>query len=513
MAPLLAGCSVLYNPNNLPDDPALVEAGIVPADAEVILDTNPDDLALEAVEPSVLVEGQGVGGSYSTILVIHGRQLVNNLTTVTITPHDAAGPIVGITVDNSKLDVSANGRDLAVPVAFAIDATRGKTAARTRLDVTVTQMGTSGPVTATLATKEPGDSAVLELEYLDELTNASPEFAGLQLDPGDYRYSKVEITGGLRASTNTNPLRVTAISSFASTGVIAINAVGGTPGPGGNGGGNGGGASTLGPANPGGAGAGAGAGGSSGGGGGFGTIGGGAAGGPLVGDEALRDFANNRSSGGGGGLGSVGVGAQGGGVGGAGGGVIELSAGGDLAIGDLTAIGGDGGIVAATASGGGGGGGSGGTVLLRAGRNLTVTSVLARGGLAGGGGAVESHAGGAGRVRIDVPTTLAIDSIPASYRGPMLMADSNLIVRTANPTFVVTGAKNKSFDYFFTNADGAQAGSPQLIGPSGVQSLTLPASKPLARGINRFCLLVAGGDPASGLEAMNCYNVVYLFTP
>ncbi len=513
--PLVAACSLLYNPNNLPG--AAGEAGIdaFDPDAEIILDTNPDALVLESVEPSVLVEGQGVGGSSPTILVIHGRQLVNNTTTVSITAHDASGAIAEITVDNSKLDVSANGRDLAVPISFAIDAVKGKLTPRRRLDVTVSQMGATGLVTATLAMKAPGDSAVLELEYLDELTNASPEFAGLQLAPGTYRYSRVVITGGLKASSNAGPLRIESISSFSSTGVVNIKAVGGTPTAGGNGGGNGGGASTLGPANPGSSGAGDGAGKSSGGGGGFGSVGlGGPVGGPKTGDDALKDFTSNRSSGGGGGLGGVGIASTGGGVGGAGGGVIELTAGGDLSIGDLTAIGGDGAVVAATSNGGGGGGGSGGAVLLRARGSLTITSATATGGLAGGGGAVASHAGGEGRVRIDTPANvLAINSVPAAFRGPMLAADSNLIVRTETPTFIVTGAKNRSFSYFFVNSDGAQAGTPSLIGPSGTQSLTIPASKPLGRGINHFCLLVDGADAASPPEAMNCYDIVYLFRP
>ncbi len=510
-----AGCSVLYNPNNLPAP--LTEAGTVvdvrpAADAEIILDTNPDALAIDRVEPTVLVEGQGAGGSYATILLVHGSQFVASNTTVAITAHDGSGAVVAITVDNSLLDVAADGRELAVPIAFAVDIAKGAAAPHVRVDVTVSQMGATGLVTRTLATL-PNDAPVLELAYLDELTNASPEFTAGAVPPGTYRYSRVAVTGGLRPSTNAGPLRISAVSSISITGVTDVKAVLGAPGGGGNPGGDGGGASTLGPAIAGGTGGGGGGGKSSGGGGGYGSVGaGGVAGGAVTGDDGLRDLAIDRSSGGGGGVGGVGVASAGGGVGGAGGGTLELTAGGDITVGDLTAIGGDGTPTAAASNAGGGGGGSGGTVLLRARHTLTFTSVLATGGLAGGGGSVASSAGGNGRVRVDVPT-LALDSTPAAYRGPTLALGTSLIVRTARPTLAVVGAKSRSFDYFFTNADGAQAGTPQLIGPTGMQNLTLPIDKPLARGINHFCLLVDGATAASPPEAMNCSDLVYLYTP
>ncbi len=508
-----AACSILYNPNNLarPDAGAdTVDAEVL--DAEVLYDANPDLLTLESVEPSVLEEGQGTGGSYATVLVIHGQHFVTNNTTVAIAAHDGSGPVAQITVDNSLLDISADGRLLAVPISFAVDITKGKAAPRVRVDVVVSQMGSTGPVMRTLATL-PADAPVLQLAYLDELTNASPEFMAGQIVPGIYRFARVIVTGGLRPSTNGGPLRITAVSSISITGVTDAKAVLGIASGGGNGGGNGGGTSTLGPAVAGGTGAGGGGGKSSGGGGGFGEAGaGGTAGGSTSGDEGLRDLGLARSSGGGGGVGGVGVTAQGGGVGGAGGGTIELTAGGDLTIGDLTTIGGDGTPTAAANNGGGGGGGSGGTVLLRARRILSFTSVLATGGLAGGGGSVTSFAGGVGRVRIDVPT-LAFDSTPPAYRGPTLALGSSLIVRTAHPTFAVIGAKNRSFGYFFTNSNGTQFGTTQLIGPTGAQNLTLPIEKPLGRGINHFCLLVAGATAASPPEAMNCSDIVYLYSP
>jgi hypothetical protein len=95
----------------------------------------------------------------------------------------------------------------------------------------------------------------------------------------------------------------------------------------------------------------------------------------------------------------------------------------------------------------------------------------------------------------------------------VLAPASDLIVRTPFPTLTVIGAVNKSFGYFFTNAAGATAGTPQLIGPSGTQNVTLPTDQPLARGINHLCLLVEGADASSPPEAMNCSDIVYLYTP
>jgi len=106
----------------------------------------------------------------------------------------------------------------AVPVSFAIDVVNGTTAPRTRVDVTVSQMGTAGLVTRTLATK-PSDVPVLELAYLDELTNASPEFMPARSHPASYLYSQVVVTGGLRPLTTAAPLRIVAVASISITGV------------------------------------------------------------------------------------------------------------------------------------------------------------------------------------------------------------------------------------------------------------------------------------------------------
>src|SRR5262245_8878664 len=66
VAPALTGCSLLYNPTNLPD---AIDAR--PADA------NPCALVLDDAGPATIDEGQGAGGSAPAVVVLRGENLVN----------------------------------------------------------------------------------------------------------------------------------------------------------------------------------------------------------------------------------------------------------------------------------------------------------------------------------------------------------------------------------------------------------------------------------------------------
>src|SRR5258705_560618 len=79
----LAGCSLIYNPNNLPGVPS--EAGIsidappdAPPDAEIVLDADPTMLVLNTIAPSSIDEGQGDGGSRPALIVIGGHPIIGN---------------------------------------------------------------------------------------------------------------------------------------------------------------------------------------------------------------------------------------------------------------------------------------------------------------------------------------------------------------------------------------------------------------------------------------------------
>lgn len=502
---LLTGCSLLYNPNNLPPPPA--EAGPGPdmmVDELVILDTNPDALELIGLDQIEIVEGTGDGESAPMLLVVRGRQMVQNNTTVVIEAFDGTSDITPIVVDNTQVQVDDTGTVLVVPVKFTVDPLHDRTAAPTRLAVTVRQMGVSGPVSASIP-----DEVMFHMTYLSELTNASPELVGNKLAPNTseapYLYSMVSITsGGLSAMANTSPLFLRAIASIDIVGSIDVSANGVTAGPGGFGGGAGGpGSGGVGGSPPGGTGGGDGGGTSPGGGGGYGTAAAGAGGGPMAGDEALEALdSTNRGSGGGGGVGGSLLAM--GGAGGAGGGTIEITAGGKVTLGTVISRGGNG----ASTNTSDGGGGSGGSILIR-GNTVTTTSVTAPGGSPGTGNGADGSAGAVGRIRIDT-TTILPTTTPAAFRGPTFAPTMPRVVRTKQPMIQVVGKGGKPFNWVFEDASRSTARTGRETMPStGMTSFMLP--EPLFDGLNHFCLIVDGGDGASPAEAKNCYELVFLY--
>src|SRR6266545_6420757 len=69
LAAALAGCSLIYNPNGLP------QPGDAPADAELIIDADPTMLVLSDVAPATINEGQGDGGGRAAVVVIRGENI------------------------------------------------------------------------------------------------------------------------------------------------------------------------------------------------------------------------------------------------------------------------------------------------------------------------------------------------------------------------------------------------------------------------------------------------------
>jgi hypothetical protein len=475
----LGGCSLLYNPNNLPP---IGDAN----DAQIIHDADPTMLKLTSVTPQIIFEGEG-DGSRRAVLAIHGEQIVKDSTTVTLTAHAGSTQTPMLIVDNTQLDVSADGNMLSVPVTLPVDPALLGTQ-QIRLDVTVTQNTVNGPASFTLSTLD-NDVAVLALQGLDELINADATTMLTPMTPPKI-YSKIDLTGSVTAATgSTEPLIIRATSSI-KIGSAAVNAAGrtggaaggtgGAAGPGGIVGGSVGGAGT-GPA--------------------FGMPSGGVGG--FVGMDQITTLdVPNRGSGGAGGNGAS-LGAAGG-AGGGGGGSIEISAGGDLTIGPVDAKGASG-----TTGANNGGAGSGGVVLLRSGGSVTVSGAGAN----VSGGAGPGTAGAAGRVRIDAPGTITATTTPsARYRGPTFVPGTPLIVRSETPKLTLIGQPNKPFNYYFTNDDGSISRGPVtvLFPPTGVAEVTL--EKPLFRGTNHFCALVEGGSPGTP-EAGSCIQIVYLYTP
>jgi hypothetical protein len=483
----LAGCSLIYNPGNLPPPPG--EAGIdSPVDAEIILDADPAALTITKVTPAVLFEGQGDGGSRQAVIVVEGEHIVAGAR-ITIAAHSGETLVPMFTIDEDATDIAANGRMIAVPVTLPVDT--GLMAGQSiALDVTVTQDTPMGPVSKTLPQGE--DPAVLTLQGFDELTEP------IALDSGTYTYSQVELDGDTDIITGTpggtEPVIIRSISSITAINDAAfvVDASGIDGGPAGGRGGNAG--VTLGAGGTGG--------GPAGGGGGAGGVGGTAGGGGGFTDNCRITThvppPYRGSGGGGGGGGTLGPGGRGGG----GGGTLELTAGGHIEIAGVSANGAGG----AAGSGGGavGGGGSGGVVLLRAGGTVSATGVT----VAGVG------AGAAGCVRFDAAEPTATVA-GAGYRGPMFFADTPVITRNPSPPIKVTGEPGKPFQFYWDDETGATRRGPvdSAIGGQGQNTIDV-APQELFRGINTFCLVVEGGDVSAATpEARNCIKIVYLYTP
>jgi hypothetical protein len=497
LAPSALGCSLIYNPGDLPfRDDAGPDSRV---DAEIVLDADPSRLEITRVAPARLIEGVGSGGSRRTLITVHGTQIVSGAR-IAITGHAGETIVPLITVDDALTQVADNGFLVAAPIEIDVHTALAH-GVPLRLDVSVTQPdGMGGMVTQTLTMlDDPApDTPVLVLEGRDEL-----EVADATLPAGVHEFSRVNITGTLNPTTATEPLVVRATSTLTVGGLVQVNASGLNPGPGGALGGPGGAGGLL-DGDPGKPGEGISGGVSGGGGGGFGTAGTAGptgAGGAASVLASIPDFRLHRGSGGAGGDG-VALGAAGG-KGGASGGVVELTAGGAVRVAMLQAIGGNG----ATAQNDGGGG-SGGAVLLR-GSSVAISGGIT---LTGGQGPQTAGEGGLGRARIDVPVTAAIANAGPHFRGPVFAPDTPLIVRDETPSLMVIGQPMSQYTYFFTNEDGSDTEGPfsDSIAPNGTGMVTL---MPLFRGFNTLCLQVDGavfGDART--EARNCIDIVYLFT-
>ena len=486
----LSGCSLIYNPGNLPA--ASPHDGGVEVDAEIILDADPALLALEGAFPATLDEGAGVDGSRPALLVLTGTQMVPG---ATISVMRSGGGTTTAVVDNTKTTIAADGKMMYAPITIGIDGTIGPSLPTKsyKLDIIVTQAGT---VTRML----PG---AVTVQGYDELMGAA-------IPAGAHTYSQVAISGAFTAATSTEPLVVRSNSSITIAGPLTASAVGSTGGPGGGGGGSAG--TTTATAGDGGGGAGKGL--HNNGGGGYGTAGGAGSMGPsaTAGDAAFKTLADNHGAGGAGGAGGVGTG----GVGGGGGGTVELSARGNLTIAGIANDGAKG-----TAGNGGigttdGGSGSGGGVLLRSGNTLSATGTIS---VAGAAATSKGAAGGDGRVRLDAPTSAAsVTSTVPAYRGPMFATSTPLVVRTKTPTLSITCQHDAKFTYFILDEKNnliEPLTSPLTCGPAGTEDIDFDAKgSPLGRGVNQICLLVDGATRTDNLpEDRNCISLVFLYQP
>jgi hypothetical protein len=466
----LAGCSLIYNPNNLPGPPG--EAGVdappdAPPDAEIILDADPTKLELVEIAPLAIDEGQGDGGSRPALVVIGGHQIVDSNTTVSITADSGTAMLtLGAPV------IARNGNWIAIAVTAHVDPALA--AGQTRaLTVTVTQsLPGGGTAMASLAGK-------LTLNGYDELDALAklPMTGGSINSPMLATYSKVDLTG-------------LAVPRFGGNGRAIVRSVSDIKLPNldlqGTGGGTG---ATDGEA---------------------GGCGGGgpAASSPCVtigGSGGRSEALLGVGAGGGGGGGPALLSLVPGGGGASSAGSLELTAGGDLSVGTITANGGNGrdGMLGS----GGGGGGAGGLVMLRAGGAFTSGAVNVQGGSGGTGGATGGK-GSDGRVRWDAQSgsapTVTSGGMATVHRGPSFVL-TDPVFRITDPTIAVIGTAGDRFDVSVENHGMVVTGQQTTLPTSGTAMVPLPVQQ----GLNRVCILLFGGRPMTS-EAEKCIDVAFL---
>jgi hypothetical protein len=481
------GCSLIYNPNNLPTQ----TPRDADSDAEVdayVADANPAAVQLLDVGPAMLFEGQGVGGARPAVLALVGHQFVGPATVELVLSSSLPRAPV-ITVDNAAQQI-APGRDVVmVPVSVAID---------TMLDdmtipvvVKISQGDGMGGIVSTMLENK------LQIRMLRELDAPQTDSAVVS----GTLYSRVQVPAGIAfvRGPGKPPAAIRAISKI-ELGAMNVSANNATPGPGGfaggaagadgngNGGGHAGNATTAG-----GSGAGFASMGDPGGG---GTVAGPAIGDPLISTYAGSGIVPNYGSGGGGAAGA----------GGGGGGTLELSAGGDLVVGNVNASGG-----AGTSGLTGAGGGAGGAILLRAGGKLSLAGVTisAAGGPRGAGTGLTANGGegSEGRIRIDAATTMGTPTITAGafHAGASFDAAIPLTTTDANPSLMIHGSAGDQFDARVFDAAAALR-SISTFEITGAQ--TAMARPMLEAGYNRVC--ISPKNSGTNPESTTCIELAYL---
>lgn len=487
-AALLAGCTIIYNPDNLPP---LTDAQEVDAPIDAPFDSNPELLEITGVTPSTIDEGMGAGGGRPVVLTLNGTAIVGEAQ-VSIDLMGSAEPATLVAFD-AVPDGTKGGVIVRIPVMTDLPAGMTRT-----LRITITQ----GTVTK---------MADVTVNGLDELTLTAATMNASALAP---RYSTIDIASNIRF-TGTDPVKLVATADVTVDMRADGDGVGQNPGPHGCRGGDvdmpgGCGTTSNGKQGTNGSALGLGTG-SGGGGGGFGAQGanGSGMGAGMGGDQSGNDMlvpidtvagvAGNRGNGGGGGGG--GTLAQGG-PGGGGGGVILLEAGGDITVGAMGALRVQGG--AGAGSGGGGGGGAGGALLVRAGGAIVSSSAwLSAPAGAGGTGSNPGGAGSIGRIRVDAASgnIPSMATTPPAKRGPAWGAAVPSLTTSSPITAEFRGEPGREFDIRLNDAAATRA----TPGSSGTVDVTGIVLRP---GKNTLCGVAVTGMIQTP-ESQSCVELFY----
>src|SRR5687767_11914431 len=103
----LVGCSLLYNPSNLPSNS---DGG----PDTPIADADPSKLQLDMVKSPPLLEGAGQGGSKPQVLVVFGMHITKQAT-VQVAPKEPNANVM-LMVDPQSLTIANDGNSFAILV-------------------------------------------------------------------------------------------------------------------------------------------------------------------------------------------------------------------------------------------------------------------------------------------------------------------------------------------------------------------------------------------------------------
>lgn len=491
-AMVLAGCSILYNPDNLES----TDAAVIDAPIDAPTDADPNVFSISGVEPTAIDEGVGAANGRPALFILQGFSLIGDTANVSLQIMDMPTAVPTL-VDFAIADNATQG-GVAIRIPVIPELAEGATAT---LRISVTQSGVT----------ETEDVMIRGRDELTLTSAAQPELVNGQL------YSQITVPAAANVHfAGADVIRLRATAGITIDGVVDGDAIGATPGPHGC---LGGGSDSPGNCSTGGGRQGASAAmlslnaGSGGGGGAFGAVATGGSGAMagmpgmptgnemLVPIESAVDQEGNRGNGGGGG--GAGLLNAPGGVGGAGGGVLYVKAGGDITVGAMGALrvrGGNGTV----ANNSGGGGGSGGALLVRAGGTIMSTtrwlSAPAGTGGIGGGQVNGGGAGSAGRIRVDTGggDVTAMANNPNPVQGPAWSSTVAHTSETAQFTAQLRGRPQTAFGIELNDVSIGDA----MTGLSG----TVNVNMTLRPGKNTLCALAAAGGAE---EAVTCVDVFY----
>ncbi|HLU67892.1 MAG TPA: hypothetical protein VKZ63_16520, partial [Kofleriaceae bacterium] len=146
-----------------------------------------------------------------------------------------------------------------------------------------------------------------------------------------------------------------------------------------------------------------------------------------------------------------------------------------------------------------------GAILVRAGAELAAgegARLEAPGGAGGGPNGCTGGDGGVGRIRVDRPNEVALETAPAAYVAPMLVLDAGPIVREARLEVTVRAAPGASHNLLL---DGQET-EPVSTDGDGLGTVEVT----LIPGLNTLCVEVAPGADLTYSESQNCSTVAYI---